>query len=667
MCELKNFKNLVLFVCGEGRVLSSKHEIRLCFQPTTIIIHSIITMAAKELSAQEGKQTFSNDVFQVDSPCLENFLEGISFWSKHTPTSPALLFPRTPASKSMETVQWNEFRDSVQLAKEWLCKTLSLPSNASKIDVSGLNEDEARDKRTITLLIAPTHDNICILMALASMGYTTQFICLAHVYEVIATLIHKAQSQKIITGGLDQDRLEKSQSHLKEISNSSSHKWFQTEEKSTLSGFLDRVRVFGSTNVPKLYPVSLESANLSATDSAKFWCALPNEKRWRRQLETSLCFHFSFQQPVWRALMCGTALIFPVIRANQDQSTHSHERKGGKVLIPNATDILDSLAMADGDALYASPTGLERMTLTGLQTENESWKRALSSLKDAHTGGAPASRQMADTFAKANLEVMQVFATTEAGMLFLAKPSLTKHLCNLTPRPQLAHKMLFYQRDPKDDTLELWLPEDFPGLQKYGLKFEAYPGDESIQAWNTCDTFARLTPYAPLYEFRGRTDDWLRLTVGTACRALEIEDRLMELMREPISQSSSKEQSPVLSPSGSSSSQFSTTDLQNSFTSDSSDAQRVEAVTVLGHARKALSAVVQLKDCTYPQEEEKQMAKRAAEIITEEKLQYPLILRPEAIIFATPETPAISITQKGSVQRKKNEQAFGSILDKMDL
>lgn len=325
------------------------------------------------------------------------------------------------------------------MAKEWLCDTISLPSNASDIDVAGLSEDEARGKRTVTLLIAPTHDNICIWMALASMGYTTQFISLAHVPEVIANLIHKAQSQKIITGGLDQDWLEKSQSHLKEISNSSSHKWFQTEDISTLSGLSDRARSpneniqalqfqssptplvllhsFGSTNVPKLYPVSLESANLSATDSAKFWCALPNEKRWRRQLETSLCFHFSFQQPVWRALMCGTALIFPIIRANQDQSSHSHERKGGKALIPNATDILDSLAMADGDVLYASPTGLEKMTLTGLQTENESWKRALSNLKDAHTGGAPVSRQMADIFAKANLEVMQVFATTEAGML----------------------------------------------------------------------------------------------------------------------------------------------------------------------------------------------------------------------------------------------------------
>lgn len=228
--------------------------------------------------------------------------------------------------------------------------------------------------------------------------------------------------------------------------------------------------------------------------------------------------------------------------------------------------------------------------------------------------------------------------------------------------------MLFYQSDPKDDTLQLWLPEDFPGLQKYGLKFEPYPGDKSIKAWNTCDTFARITPHAPLYEFRGRTDDWLRLTVGTACRALEIEDRLMELMREPKSQPSSNEQSPILSPSTSSSSQFSVKDLQESFSSaGSANSQRIEAVTVLGNARKSLSAVVQLKECAYPEEEEKETAKRAAEIITKEKLQYPLILRPEAIIFATPETPPIAITQKGSVQRKKNEKAFSSILEKMDL
>lgn len=184
-----------------------------------------------------------------------------------------------------------------------------MPKNASEINVSGLDDDESRGRRTVTLLIAPTHDNICLWMALASMGYTTQFISLAHVPEVIATLIHKAQSKKIITGSLDQEWLEQSKFHLQSITNSSSHTWYQTEEKITLSGLVDRVRSeesvdhlqfesspvplvllhsFGSTNVPKLYPVSLDSANLSAIDSAKFWCALPKEKRWRRQLETSV-------------------------------------------------------------------------------------------------------------------------------------------------------------------------------------------------------------------------------------------------------------------------------------------------------------------------------------------------------------------------------------------
>lgn len=58
------------------------------------------------------KESFPNDAFQLDAPCLENFLEGILFWSQHTPTSPALFFPRTPDSHCMEIIQWNEFKVS---------------------------------------------------------------------------------------------------------------------------------------------------------------------------------------------------------------------------------------------------------------------------------------------------------------------------------------------------------------------------------------------------------------------------------------------------------------------------------------------------------------------------------------------------------------------------
>lgn len=64
----------------------------------------------KEGFTEEGEQIFPNDAFQADAPCLENFLDGILFWSKHTPSSTALFFPRMPGSHSMETVQWNELR-----------------------------------------------------------------------------------------------------------------------------------------------------------------------------------------------------------------------------------------------------------------------------------------------------------------------------------------------------------------------------------------------------------------------------------------------------------------------------------------------------------------------------------------------------------------------------
>lgn len=75
-------------------------------------------MTAKDLSAKQSKQIFPNDAFQVESPCLDNFLEGILFWSKHTPASPALFYPRTPSSQSMETVQWNELKVSCNHGKK---------------------------------------------------------------------------------------------------------------------------------------------------------------------------------------------------------------------------------------------------------------------------------------------------------------------------------------------------------------------------------------------------------------------------------------------------------------------------------------------------------------------------------------------------------------------
>lgn len=637
----------------------------------------------------------------------------------------------------INSFSFDKTKAAVGLAAKWLQENLGIPASAADVDVAGEDRDsaEARGRRTVTLLIAPSHDNMCLWIALASMGYTTQFISPAHVPEVIASLIARAQSRGVVYSGLDASWVDESRTTRSDMAGTSASfsyeapKWRQAPVEVSMNGLLARVRSgerqddaiaddaprplpfvvlhsFGSTATPKLYPLHLSSADLSAKDAATWWIKTPSQARWRCQLQTSLPFHFSFQNPVWRQLMCGTTLAFPVIRANADDVANA-QSKGGVTLVPGAPDVLDSLSLAKADVLYASPTGLENMVLTAVNGDNPAWKDALQNLKEAHSGGAPTSFQVAETFSKNGLMVMQVFATTEAGMLFVGKPSLTGHLCHLTPRPQLKDKMLFYQPDKANDTLELWLPEDFPGLQKAGLKFEPFPEDPTTMAWNTSDTFARIpgsTDAAPLYLFRGRTDDWLRLTSGTACRALEIESRLAQLLREkaesrsPSLASSSRFNSrfnsamtsPVLTTgqrsvsSGSTSpdeetlseresrstglSTDSVSQRKNSIspaTSDSSHGfnnafKRIQHVAALGNARKSLGAVVQLDGFAEPTDEEREAARQAAEIVTREQLQYPAVLKPEAVVFATADRP-LNVTQKGSMQRKKNEALYAPL------
>lgn len=613
----------------------------------------------------------------------------------------------------------------MELAASWLQQTLQIPPSASVVSEKETDPQSsvAVGKRTITLLIAPSHDNMCLWMALASMGYSTQFISPAHVPSVIASLISRSQSRSVIFGGLENAWVQESQETRNEMVGTSAStltekpSWHELPEEVSFNGLLKRVRngektsmpipsdapvpspfvvlhSFGSTSTPKLYPLHLHSADLSAKDAGTWWIKTPTPARWRCQLQTSLPFHFSFQNPVWRALMCGTTLAFPVIRANANAAV-SQASKGGVTLVPCASDVLDSLHLSKADVLYASPSGLEGMVQTAVHSTRPEWHSALHSLKEAHSGGAPTSFQMAETFSSNGLMVMQVFATTEAGMLFVGKPSLTGHLCHLTPRPQLKDKMLFYQPDSSNETLELWLPEDFPGLLKRDLKFESYPGDPSIRAWNTSDTFARIqgsSDAAPLFTFRGRTDDWLRLTCGTACRALEIESRLAQLLRDngqSQSTATSAAQSPALtsgSISDSDSERSSQTSsrrpsaqdslvtppdsagLSNSMLSSKSDSSysRIQHVAALGNARKTLGVVVQLQDFAQPTEEEREAARRAAEVVTKEQLQYPAVLRPEAVVFATPEKP-LNVTQKGSMQRKKNEESYGPVFTKLGI
>jgi phenylacetate-coenzyme A ligase PaaK-like adenylate-forming protein len=108
--------------------------------------------------------------------------------------------------------------------------------------------------------------------------------------------------------------------------------------------------------------------------------------------------------------MCGTKVTYPLVRPPTTQSK-------GQALVPSASDILDSLHLSKSDVLYASPSGLENMLETASASGKSEWKRAAKNLKEAHSGGAPTSYEKADLFTKHGLMVMQVFATTEAGMM----------------------------------------------------------------------------------------------------------------------------------------------------------------------------------------------------------------------------------------------------------
>jgi acyl-coenzyme A synthetase/AMP-(fatty) acid ligase len=163
-------------------------------------------------------------------------------------------------------------------------------------------------ENVVTLLISPSHDNLCLWMALARMGYTTQFISPAHVPNVIATLIGKAESRAVIHSGLDSEWIKDSRDELSKM-DPRQRFWTTMPSEVSLNSLLNKVRSssslkvekrardpspfvimhsFGSTSTPKLYPLGLESANLSANDSAKWWISTPTESRWRCQLQTSV-------------------------------------------------------------------------------------------------------------------------------------------------------------------------------------------------------------------------------------------------------------------------------------------------------------------------------------------------------------------------------------------
>lgn len=323
--------------------------------------------------------------------------------------------------------------------------------------------------------------------------------------------------------------------------------------------------------------------------------------------------------------MCGTALAFPVI----DPATKTDRAQR---LVPNAADILNTLSLSGADILYCSPNGLQAMLETSVRPgAPKIWRQAVQNLKQAHTGAAPVSREKADCYERHGLLVFQVFALTETGLMFYARKDITGDTTWLKPLGGRKEFMLFHQK-PGTDIYELWLKDSFPGLLNQSVKFEAYPGDENIRAWNTSDTFRKLPavgPHDDLVSFAGRQDDWIRCTHGTAARGIELEDALINDLRVELG------------------------------------FDAVTAVTFIGNGRAALGAVVELNRASgEPTAAEQTAVEKSTRYINEKLLQYPAVIKPSNVIYTGPAEP-VRVTQKGSIMRSQNEAVFGPVLEKL--
>jgi hypothetical protein len=259
----------------------------------------------------------------------------------------------------------------------------------------------------------------------------------------------------------------------------------------------------------------------------------------------------------------------------------------------------------------------------------DSWREAVRNLQEAHTGAAPISFDMAQCFERHNLSVLQVFANTEAGLLFHGRTEHTGHTKWLKPLPEQKPYMLF-AKTKAPEVYQLWLRADFPGLRFPSMALRPYPDDSSIVAWNTQDSFRKLPSqgeHDDLVTFVGREDDWLRCTNGTVIMAVELEDVLVGAMRHLLGY------------------------------------DRVRALTLIGHGRPALGVVLQCDNLTMlPPAVALKALGKVAERVNQKVPQHPAFLNPSHLIYSDAKNP-IRMTLKGSLLRKQNEAVFGPALD----
>ncbi|CAO1621701.1 unnamed protein product [Parajaminaea phylloscopi] len=573
-------------------------------------------------------------------------LDGIDFWADRTPDEPAFKAPRRrQGGTGFDTVSWSEWRDLRQRTSSWL---------VAELDFNTLPPPAGSSKGVVAFLVESAHDVILAWPALSALGYTCQFLSPLQTPFLIAKMITKTMATHVLHTDVDQEWLAAVSRELKAacVPPRSPAELVEIPATMSVEAQLRAVQEgkavgtpavevtshhpepyvilhsFGSTANPKLYPISTQTANDSGHTAAYAALLYPAARRWRCQLITSLPFHYSYQNPVWRALICGTAISFPSLSHKSDWS-HRFQ--------PDAVDILESLWHTDSDTIYCSPNGLEAMLEKAHRRDAPChWKVAVSRLKDAHTGAAPLSVQKAECFEQYGLNVFQVFAMTEAGLMFYGGKQLTGDVTWLKTVPEKDSNMLWHRESPDTDVYQLWLAGTLGALHKDSIKLEPFPGNPEIEAWNTLDTFSPA-PHPGLWIFAGRQDDWIRCTNGAACRALEVEAYVLKGLRKVLG------------------------------------FEEVAGATVLGTGRPCLGLVVEhhIPTETTADERDRLVALRrdtlakVLEGVNTTLLHFPLMITSERVEWTDQRNP-VRVTGKGSLQRRLNENAFAHVFEKAD-
>lgn len=134
---------------------------------------------------------YPNDRFTIDE-LPNDVLEALDFWARETPNEPALRVPRgdtvAEGYDAIDFLEWKQLRDRYA---PLLAQRLCLP-NVANLAATTVGQ------RTVGFLVSPVHEVILPWIALASMGYTCQFISPVHQHDVVAKLLQQSDAHLVV-------------------------------------------------------------------------------------------------------------------------------------------------------------------------------------------------------------------------------------------------------------------------------------------------------------------------------------------------------------------------------------------------------------------------------------------------------------------------------------